>query len=93
MDPSLGWTIIRAGAIDNTGDIAALGYDSSGTLHALMLGPVSGLSLQQVTAAIDRQGAIDVATTVPEPSTLAALVAGASLWAWRSIAKGRAAKR
>ncbi len=87
ISPSLGWTITRAGAIDSAGDIAALGYDSSGTLHTLMLAPVNGLSMQQVMAAIDNQGATGVATSVPEPSTLAVLVTGASLCAWRSARK------
>jgi probable HAF family extracellular repeat protein len=40
---SLGWTIFEARAINNSGQIAATGRDSSGHTHALLLNPVSSV--------------------------------------------------
>jgi hypothetical protein len=40
---SLGWTITEARAINNLGQIAETGHDSSGYSHALLLTPTSAV--------------------------------------------------
>jgi len=91
IDPSLGWTILRAGEIDNAGNIAAIGMDSFGMLHALILAPASSLTQQQVLAAIDQQGAADAGSSqpVPEPTTLAFFTLAAAGLSARRLIRAR----
>ena len=41
IDPTSGWTIVEATAINGRGQIAGFGLDSSGITHALLLTPAS----------------------------------------------------
>jgi hypothetical protein len=40
IPPASGWTLLKAEAINDAGQIAALGQNASGQWHALLLSPV-----------------------------------------------------
>ena len=42
IDPASGWSLYDARAINNSGQIAVLGYNSRGDVHALLLNPLNG---------------------------------------------------
>ena len=48
IDPSSGWTISQAAAINDVGQIAVSGYGPSGYLHALLLSPVISTVVEYV---------------------------------------------